>query len=132
MKRPDHFFVGSMDGCLYDTRQPDWNQKPLRWCYERPFPRIDTIAQLKATLRHGEYAWPGGYQMYFIAADGAPLSFDTVRKEWRNVLSSMWGHAGGMSVDDSWRVVGCDINYEDNELYCAHTNERIPAAYEED
>ena len=30
-----------------------------------------------------------------------------------------------------WRAAAVDINYEDTELYCAHTNKQIESAYGE-
>lgn len=30
-----------------------------------------------------------------------------------------------------WRVAGCAVNWEDTELRCDHSGERIPAAYGE-
>jgi hypothetical protein len=34
-------------------------------------------------------------------------------------------------VNDGWRVVACDTNWEDGELYCDHSGERIESAYAE-
>lgn len=82
---------------------------------------------LKALLRAGQYAWPGGYQLYFVTSDGAALSFEAVLQEFRQVLNSI---KHGLS--DGWRVVGVDINWEDQELYCEHTGKRIPSAYSEE
>ena len=62
--------------------------------------------------------------MYFITQDGGALSFATVRAEWRNVV---WDFLWDMS--SGWRVCGCDINYEDSDLYDDHTGERIESAY---
>ena len=86
-----------------------------------------TTKQLKAQLRAGPFAWPGGYPLYFVADDGEALSFDAVRDNFRSVLSSMRSR-----TNDGWRVVGCEINYEDAGLYCAHTGKRIESAYTED
>lgn len=82
---------------------------------------------LKSYLRNGPYAWPGGYPMYFITSDGAALSFSSVRGNFCSVLSSM-----RHKVNDGWRVVGVDINWEDCELVCDHSGELIPSAYGED
>jgi hypothetical protein len=86
-----------------------------------------TLRDLKHDLRAGEYAWPGGYPRYFIAADGEALSFCAVRERFREVVADMLG----MSRLAQWRIVGCDINWEDSELHCAHTGARIPSAYAE-
>lgn len=124
-KLPSHLFASSTDGSLYDTRDPDWSRKPaLRPIYIAGQSQIHTTAELKSALRHGAYAWPGGYPMYFITSDGAALSFDAVRAELRQVLDSVWHRQ-----HDGWRVVAVDTNWEDTDLYCAHTNERIPSAY---
>lgn len=83
--------------------------------------------ELKQALRDGPYAWPGGYPKYFVASDGEALSFAAVRAEFKQVLNST-----RYKLNDGWRVVGVDINWEDPELYCAHTGERIESAYAEE
>jgi hypothetical protein len=122
-KRPDHLFMG-VDGNLYDTRRKNWSAKPLRENFHRGHRRIRNTTDLKATLRHGEYAWPGGYQMFFITSDGAALSFKAVEENLRDVLDAI-----NRKDNNGWRVVACDINYEDEDLYCAHTSEKIPSCY---
>lgn len=85
-----------------------------------------TTKEIKERLRAGNWAWPGGYPLYFIANDGGALSFAAVRANWRRVC-----HSVRHKMNDGWRVIGCEINHEDNDLYCAHTNEKIPSAYGE-
>ena len=89
--------------------------------------QINSISDFRAAIRNGQYAWPGGYPCYFITSDGAALSFDAARKERRNILESI-----ATRSNDGWRVVGLDINWEDTELYCDHTNNKIQSAYGED
>jgi hypothetical protein len=120
----NHLFISETDGCLYDTRKKDWSTKPLRENYKRAHRHIKTTADLKATIRYGEFAWPGGYQMFFITSDGAVLSFDSVKAELRSVLDSI-----NTKTNDGWRVVVCDINYEDTALYCDHSGEKIESSY---
>ena len=86
-----------------------------------------TTRNLKEALRSGPFAWPGCYPLYFITSDGAALSFDAVRENLRSVI---WSIRHG--VNDGWRVVGCDVNWEDASLYCDHTGARIPSAYAEE
>ncbi len=86
-----------------------------------------TTQDLKKQLRAGEFAWPGGYPLFFITSDGAALSFEAVRENLRSVL---WSIRHG--VNDGWRVIGCDVNWEDPSLYCDHTGARIPSAYAEE
>lgn len=88
---------------------------------------IETVSALKTILRHGPYVWPGGYPIYFITRDGEALSFDAVRENLQEVVGSI-----RHKLNDGWLVVAWDINYEDNNLICAHTNESIECAYAED
>ena len=121
---PNHLFVSSFDGALYDTRIKNWpSQPPLRANYSAGHNNIDTIADLKAALRHGKRTQIGLYPLYFIASDGEALSFDAVRTELRNVMDSI-----ATRSNNGWRVVACDINYEDDDLFCAHTNKKIECA----
>jgi hypothetical protein len=89
--------------------------------------QINSISDFRAAMRNGQYAWPGGYPCYFITSDGAALSFDAARQERRNILESI-----ATRSNDGWRVVGLDINWEDTDLYCEHTNNKIQSAYGED
>lgn len=86
-----------------------------------------TISDFRRDMRLGEFAWPGGYQRYFIMSDGEALSFEAARENRRTIIESI-----AREINDGWRVVGAEINWEDPELYCAHTGERIPSAYAED
>lgn len=126
---PAHFMVSQMDGALYDTRAPDWASKPLRAPYSRHVKRIRTVAGLKATLRAGSSTDLGGYPLYFVCADGEALSFAAVRDNLRQVMGAVADAAAKNWPDKQWQVIGIEINHEDGELFCAHTNERIPAAY---
>jgi len=80
--------------------------------------------QVKQAIRNGKYAWPGGYPMYFVTEDGDALSFEAVINNWYQICYSM-----RKDIHDGWRIIAVDINYEDNELYCADTNEKIECAY---
>jgi hypothetical protein len=81
--------------------------------------------QFLKDLEAGAYAFPGGYPRYFITADGEALSFEAAKQAKHLVASAIEAndHAGG------WMVIGCDINWEDATLTCAHTNKRIESAY---
>ena len=86
-----------------------------------------TTKDLKKALRNGQYTFPGCYPCYFITSDGAALSFEAVRENFRSVLSAI-----KTPSDDGWRVVAVDVNYEDSSLYCDHAGKRIESAYAED
>lgn len=119
-----HFHVGC-EGNLYDTRKDGWHKlRALRVNYSLQHRDIKTVADLKATLRAGQFAWPGGYQLYWITSDGAALSFDSVRAEFRQIA-----YAIKHNLRDGWRVVASAVNYEDTELTCEHSGKAIPASY---
>lgn len=85
-----------------------------------------TTRDLKQALRNGPYAWPGGYPLFFVTADGAALSFEAVREQYRSVLRSIRDN-----VNYGWQVVGVETNWENPDLYCDHTGKRIESAYAE-
>ena len=87
------------------------------------------LANVKQAIRDG-YAWPGGYPLYIVMADGEALSLEAARKEWAQVCrdtidAAKYGTAG-------WAAAGADVNWEDDDLYCCHTGDKIECAYPED
>ncbi len=85
---------------------------------------INTISDFRKAMRNGPYAWPGGYPLYFITKDGAALSFKAAKAERRNIISAIRDND-----DSGWNVIAIDINWEDAELTCDHSGERIESAY---
>jgi hypothetical protein len=123
---PSHLFVSSTDGALYDTRVPSWHHKrPLRYNFHRTSSQVHNAADVKAALRSGAFTEWGCYPLYFLTADGEALSFESVRANLAEVL----GAFNAADRHNGWRVVGVEINHEDGELICCHSNKRIPSAY---
>lgn len=91
----------------------------IRPIFARTFSRIQNTQQLRATIRAGQHAWLGGYQMFLSTKGGDALCFDCAAENY----------ALDWVRED---VNGCAINYEDEHLYCAHCNKGIPAAYGSD
>ena len=83
-----------------------------------------TVSNFRRDYRNGAYAWPGGYPKFFITSDGEALDYETAKSCRRYILESIAGR-----TNDGWRVVGCDINWEDEHLYCANSDRKIPSAY---
>ena len=128
MPLPSHMRVSDIDGALYDTRTPHWyNQSPLRSNYRCGKGYIGSVSDLKAALRYGEVTWPGCYPLYFLCSDGEAMSFESVRDNLRLVMQAIHD-----KDNSGWRVVAVDTNWEDSELFCAHSGERIPCAYSDD
>lgn len=87
---------------------------------------IKTVSDFRAAIRQGAYAWPGGYPIYFVTADGAAISFKAAKEEARQIIGAI-GHNETWS---GWRIVAADINWEDASLTCDHTGEPIECAYD--
>lgn len=88
--------------------------------------RIRTISDFRSAMRNGRYAWPGGYPLYFVMADGEAMSFAAARENRRLILEALARPYRHMS---DWRPVAVDVNFEDADLACVHTGERIESAY---
>lgn len=59
-------------------------------------------------------------------SDGGACAFNVAKTERRNMLDAL------ANKDNSgWRPVALDVNWENGELYCDHTNARIESAYAE-
>jgi hypothetical protein len=117
-KMKDHFMISESDGGLYDTRLANWSAKPIRANYARHFMDIKNVSQMKASIRAGQYVFPGGYELFFIASDGGSICFDCARKEFRNIADSIRNN-----ISDGWKIVACDnAEYYEDGLNCDHCN----------
>ncbi len=122
-----YFMVSECDGNLYDTRKEYWYKlPPLRKNYAKIVHnvKVNSIA-LRAAIR-AKFAWPGGYELFGLADDGACLCCDCMRREYYQIAYSR-----RYKIDDGWRVVAIDsaANY-DSYIYCAHCNKTIVEDWE--
>ena len=85
-----------------------------------------TLHDLVSDLRGGKYTSVGSYPKYWITSDGGALSYEAIRENIMQV-----GRSTRDGAKDGWCVVACAINYEDPELFCDHTGNRIESAYAE-
>lgn len=83
-----------------------------------------TVSTFRRDVRNGPHAWPGGYPLYFLCSDGDALCFGCAYEKRGNIIRAVHG-----GYSDGWRVVACDVNWEDNECTCAHCGEKIDPAY---
>jgi hypothetical protein len=75
---------------------------------------IKTAADFRRAIRMGQYAWPGGYEIYYITSDCGVLCVPCANKERRTILSSIVD-----ACDDGWRVVAADaVCNTDSEVRC--------------
>ena len=91
----------------------------------------------KESLERGAYAWPGGYPTYYVCEDGSVLSFESAYENRDLICEAMqddqFSHVTNnwQSMEEAWRVVAQEINWEDGNLICDHSNKRIESAYAE-
>lgn len=88
-----------------------------------------TVRDLMKSLRHGgPFTSVGCYPKFWLTADGGVLSYNAVCENlWQIARAVRDGKAGPES--EQWRVVACDINWEDPDMFCDHSGERIESAY---
>jgi hypothetical protein len=86
-----------------------------------------TISDFRASIRNGAYTSTGCYPLYFVTSDGEALSFEAAKSERRQILEAIRDRS-----NCGWRVIGVEVNWENADLYCAHTGKRIESAYAED
>lgn len=87
---------------------------------------IRNTRDLAFAFKQGKYSSVGSYPLYFVTSDGAALSHDAVRANYAEIVQSI-----RENLNDGWRVVAHDVNWEDPELYCDDTGERIESVYAE-
>ena len=68
------------------------------------------------------FAWPGGYPLYYILADG-----ETMCVLCANGMND--SDASPDAEDPQWRIVGYEIHWEGEPLVCAHCRTEIHSAY---
>ena len=86
--------------------------------------KINTIKDLDQCHATLGYTDVGGYPLYFITSDGDTLSFETVALEAERIKDAIENKS-----KNGWRVIACDVNWE-NRLYCAHSGDEIKSAYD--
>lgn len=86
-----------------------------------------TVREFFASLRSGRYTSFGSYPKFWLTHDGATLSYQACRDNAARIGRSIRDRDR-----DGWRVVACDVNWEDPDMRCADTGERIESAYAED
>jgi hypothetical protein len=94
---------------------------------------IMTLHELIETIREGKYASVGSYPKYWITSDGGILSYEAIRENLKQICRCTHEMANGRKTSENrqWAIVACEVNWEDPELFCDHTGNRIESAYAE-
>lgn len=85
---------------------------------------IKNVFDFNKAVSTGPYAWPGGYEHYFLCDDGEAMTWDAVLENQRLVRDAVINqdHSG-------WHVIAMCVNWEDQDLRCAHTGALIKPQY---
>lgn len=115
---PAHLHV--FEGGLWDHRRL-FGDREFRPRYAWHHRTIDDTAQLRATIRAGKYAWPGGYEVFFVTSDGACLCMDCATREYRQIANAVRNR-----LRDGWRVEGTSsTDWCDDRTDCDHCGRTI-------
>lgn len=69
------------------------------------------------------YAWPGGYPLFYLFADGGLCCPDCANG--RNGSEAQTDDPD----DKQWHIVACDVHWEGEPIICDHCNGEIESAY---
>ena len=86
---------------------------------------IAVLRDVKRAIRE-PHVWPGGYPLFIVMSDGGALSVDSARREFRQICRSTL-----QGARDGWSAAAVEVNWEDPDLFCDHSGERIESAYGE-
>lgn len=64
------------------------------------------------------YAWPGGYPIFYLAADNGVLCPKCTND-----------YAEGRDTEEQLKPIAADINWEDETMFCDHCSTQIESAY---
>ena len=96
----------------------------LWYCLEAK--HLPTMTTQSSSLRFADqaaespYEFPGGYPKFAVTSDGACLCPSCCKNE-RELIGTTTG-------DDGWCVIGIDLNFEDDSLFCDHCSSKIESA----
>jgi hypothetical protein len=82
-------------------------------------------AQLKNFIRCNGIAWPGGYPMFALMADGEVIDAQSARENYKQILAA----TRNPRTNEQWQVEAIDIHWEGEALQCAHSGRMIDSAY---
>lgn len=72
--------------------------------------------------RYPSHAWPGGYPLVYVTADGGRLCPECANGRHGS-------EAGSRHPDPQWRLIGCDVHWEGCPVTCDHCGAQVESAY---
>lgn len=82
------------------------------------------IKTLQSFIRANGYAWPGGYPMALLMADGECIDAQSARENYRLIRRAMRDRTAR-----DWTPVDAFIHWEGDPIMCAHSGRMIEPAY---
>lgn len=83
------------------------------------------VEKLKEFIRQ-PYAWPGGYPLFLITADGGTLCKNCGKRHAKTLISETV-----FAANTGWHIKAVDVNWEDSGLTCDNCEKPIESAYGE-
>lgn len=81
------------------------------------------VEQVKDYIRE-PWAFPGGYPLVLVMDDGECLCPACAKDNFKLIVAATKSNAR-----DGWQAAGVQVNWEDNELFCANCDNQLEAAY---
>lgn len=69
------------------------------------------------------FAWPGGYELHYLADDGGMFCYQCANGENGSLASNLADPGTG------WRIVGWGFHWEGEPEYCSHCSREIRSEY---
>lgn len=74
------------------------------------------------------HAWPGGYPIYYLFADGGTCCPDCANGKNKSD-AYVKGARAENDRDKQWELAAMDVHWEGSPLTCGHCNGQIESAY---
>lgn len=84
---------------------------------------LDNMPARDSDGRLPAFAWPGGYPVLYVCADGATLCVACANGDNGSEASQ------AADTPSDWRLVAADIHYEGPADICDHCGVATPSAY---
>lgn len=97
---------------------------------KQAFKRVRKALKLQASREPlPAFAWPGGYPLYYVFADGGCICPKCANDNIEDIDSANKGERCCNS-HGGWAIDAHDVNWEDSDLVCDHCHKSIPSAYD--
>lgn len=91
------------------------------------------LKELSRSLREGPFTSLGSYPKFWMTADQGVLSFDAIVENLWLVYRATRDYNQNVITQEvkQWAITAVQVNWEDPDLYCDHTGNRIESAHAE-